>query len=130
MSRSGREAADVVEQAWRRGARFDAWTEHFNEQAWREAADACGIDVAAVAQTSYPTSRIMPWEHVGTGALRTWLVRERDRAEQGLTTPDCTFDHCSACGVCFELHASNKLASVRSGRACEGSASGEGGEAR
>ncbi|MFR0868274.1 MAG: radical SAM protein, partial [Adlercreutzia sp.] len=30
MSRGGREVADWVEAAWRRGARFDAWTELFN----------------------------------------------------------------------------------------------------
>ena len=113
MSRSGREAADVVEAAWRNGARFDAWTEHFKEQAWRDAAQTCGIDVEAVAQTSYPTSRIMPWEHISTGASRTWLARERARAEQGVTTPDCTFDSCSGCGVCFDLGASNALAEAR-----------------
>ena len=53
-SRSGREAAALVEEAWRRGARFDAWTECFNEQAWRDAAEALSFDVDAVAQTSYP----------------------------------------------------------------------------
>lgn len=30
MSRGGREVADVVETAWRAGARFDAWTELFS----------------------------------------------------------------------------------------------------
>ncbi len=44
MSRGGREAAAWVEKAWRRGARFDAWTEHFNEEAWTRAAEALGID--------------------------------------------------------------------------------------
>ena len=130
MSRSGREAADVVEQAWRRGARFDAWTEHFKEQAWRDAADACGIDVEAVAQTSYPTTRIMPWEHVSTGASRSWLVRERKRADQGITTPDCTFENCSGCGACQRLGADNKLAQPRIGKTQAAAATEEGGELR
>ena len=47
MSRGGREIAAWVEEAWRRGARFDAWTEHFKEDAWRDAAEALGLDPAA-----------------------------------------------------------------------------------
>ena len=113
MSRSGREAADVVEAAWRRGARFDAWTELFNEQAWRDAADAVGIDVDAVAQTTYSTDYVMPWEHVSTGTSRKWLVRERKLAEMERTTPDCTYDKCSACGVCPMLDVENELRAPR-----------------
>src|SRR5919206_1922321 len=34
LARGGRETAEVIEHAWRHGARFDAWTEMFQEQAW------------------------------------------------------------------------------------------------
>ena len=112
-SRSGREAAALVEEAWRRGARFDAWTECFNEQAWRDAAEALSFDVDAVAQTSYPLDYVMPWEHISTGAARAWLVRERKLAEREATTPDCTFERCSGCGVCPGLGADNELAAAR-----------------
>ena len=113
MSRSGREAADVVEGAFLRGARFDAWSEHFKEQAWRDAAAAVGFDVEQAAQASYPTSRVMPWEHISTGASRAWLVRERALAEQERTTADCTFEKCSGCGICQALDAENVLAAAR-----------------
>lgn len=113
MSRSGREAADLVEGAWRRGARFDAWSECFREDAWRDAADELGIDVQTVAQTSYPTSRIMPWEHISCGAARRWLAHEYDQAANEQTTPDCTFGPCSGCGVCYQLHSDNQLAGER-----------------
>ena len=117
MSRGGREVSYVVEEAWKRGARFDAWSEHFNEQAWRDAAAALNFDVELAAQASYPTSRIMPWEHISCGASRRWLVRERERAEQERTTPDCTFERCSGCGVCMDLGVDNALAASRSGDA-------------
>ena len=113
MSRSGREAAPLVEEAWRRGARFDAWTEFFDEDAWREAADAVGIDAQALAQTTYPLEYVLPWEHISTGVRRSFLVRERKRADGALTTPDCTFGPCSACGVCHDLHVDNVLATAR-----------------
>ncbi len=43
MARGGRELADVVESAWRSGARFDAWTERFKLERWLEAFDRCGV---------------------------------------------------------------------------------------
>ena len=113
MSRSGRAAADLVEEAWRRGARFDAWSECFDEQAWRTAADALSFDVQAAAQTSYPTDYVLPWEHISCGASWRWLAAERARAERGQTTPDCTFGTCSGCGVCMALDAKNELAQTR-----------------
>ncbi len=131
MSRSGREAAALVEEAWRRGARFDAWTEYFDEDAWREAAELLGIDAEALAQTTYPLEYVLPWEHISTGVRRRFLVRERERADQAQTTPDCTFDRCSACGVCFDLDVDNELAAQRGtlsnvGRLADDSAEGEG----
>ena len=145
MSRSGREAAAWVEEAWRRGARFDAWNEHFDEEAWRGAAEACGLDVEAVAQTSYDSSRVMPWSHISTGVSERYLALERRRADEGVTTPDCSFDACTGCGACPALGAENLLAAPRvaggsnaapaaagagDAAAAEGMAAGEGGGAR
>jgi len=113
MSRGGREASYLVEEAWKRGARFDAWSEHFNEQAWRDAAADLGFDVEAAAQSSYPLDYVMPWGHISCGISLKWLARERMLAERAQTTPDCTFDHCSACGVCMSLGIDNELATAR-----------------
>ncbi|MEY8461023.1 TIGR03960 family B12-binding radical SAM protein [Eggerthellaceae bacterium 24-137] len=103
MSRGGREAADWVEEAWRRGARFDAWTEHFNEEAWTGAAEALGIDPARIAQADFATDYVLPWTHITAAVSPKFLARERERAEAGVTTPDCTFENCSACGACPTL---------------------------
>lgn len=113
MSRAGREAAAWVEAAWRRGARFDAWTECFSEMAWREAAIEAGIDPQAIAQAGYSSDRIMPWDHISTGVSTRFFARERKLAEAGETTPDCTFERCAACGACPSLEAENELAAAR-----------------
>ncbi len=113
MSRGGREVADLVEAAWRRGARFDAWTELFREGTWRDAALDLGLDLEAIAQTTYDTSYVMPWAHISTGASTSFLALERERAAQGVTTPDCTFGECVGCGVCQATGAANDLAAPR-----------------
>ena len=128
MSRGGRQAAAWVEAAWRRGARFDAWTEHFREQAWRDAATEVGLDPAVVAQTSYDTSYVMPWEHISTGVSTRFLAHERKKAAAERTTPDCTFERCAACGACPGLGVDNQLAQPRiaSGSNAHADGAGEG----
>ena len=101
MSRGGREVADWVEAAWRRGARFDAWTELFNEEAWTGAAEELGLDPAAIAQAEFPTDYVLPWAHITAAVSPKFLARERERAAAGITTPDCTFENCSACGTSY-----------------------------
>ena len=39
LSRGDRRVGAVIEQAWRDGARFDGWSEHFSYQRWIAAAD-------------------------------------------------------------------------------------------
>ena len=113
MSRARRAAAARGEAAWRPGARVDAGAECFNGEAWRAAAEETGIDPAAVAQATYPTDRVMPWEHISTGVSTRFLARERRLADEGATTPDCTFGSCSACGACPTLGVDNELAAPR-----------------
>ena len=114
MSRGGREVADVVETAWRMGARFDAWTEFFSLETWRAACEACGVDMDAVAQTDFDTDRVLPWAHLSAGIRTRFFQRERRLAAQERTTPDCTFDTCSACGICMDYGIGNEICEVRS----------------
>lgn len=113
MSRGGREIADWVEAAWRRGARFDAWTELFNEAAWRDAADELGLDPESIAQAVYDTDYVLPWTHISAAVSTRFLALERKRAAQGVTTPDCTFERCVGCGACPTLGVDNQLADKR-----------------
>lgn len=109
LSRGGREMADLIEGAWRRGARFDAWTELFDEDAWREAAKEMGVDMQALAEASYDLDEVLPWSHISCGVSEEYLVEERRRAEASALTPDCSFDACVRCGVCMDLDVANEL---------------------
>lgn len=115
MSRGGRDVAEVVEAAWRSGARFDAWTEHFSLDIWKKACEECGVSMEGVAQATYDTDYIPPWSHLSAGLFVKFLQRERRLAQAEKTTPDCTFDHCSACGVCMGLNTEIQTQEVRHG---------------
>ena len=113
LSRGGRDLAPLIEAAWRRGARFDAWTEQFNLARWEGAAAACGLDLRGIAQTAYELYQHLPWEHVSPGVSRGFLEREYRRAFAAETTPDCTRTSCTGCGICPTLHAKNVLVGDR-----------------
>jgi radical SAM family uncharacterized protein len=109
LARGGRELADVIEAAWRSGAVFDAWTEEFSLKRWLDAFASTGVDPEALAAGRDPDGPL-PWSHISAGVSTAFLKLERRRAEEGLTTEDCTFGDCTGCGVCPTLGVENAIA--------------------
>jgi radical SAM-linked protein len=101
FSRGDSRLADAIEEAWRRGARFDAWTEMFSVQRWRDAFAACGIDHLRYLERRDPEGAL-PWDIVDTGLDRGFLLAELGKSLSEEPTPDCRHGECSACGVCVE----------------------------
>ncbi len=110
MARGGRELSAVIEEAWRRGARFDAWTERYRLDRWLEALEVCGVDASAIANRTRDTEEVMPWSHLSSGVSHRYLVRERERAYAVKTTPDCSFGGCTGCDVCDDLGVDARIA--------------------
>jgi len=79
LARGDRRVADVIEDAWRRGARFDAWNEHFNYGAWVAAFEAAGIDPAFYARRPRDPGEVLPWDHVDAHHGKAHLLAERER---------------------------------------------------
>lgn len=100
LARGGEELASAVEGAWRRGARFDSWTEEKRPDAWREAFAAAGLDAAALATRPLQRQEVLPWDVVRGVVTRSFLWEEWRRAERAETTADCRSDLCSDCGAC------------------------------
>ena len=113
LSRGGRDMAPLIEGAWRRGARFDAWTEQFDLARWEEAASELGFDLREVAQEPYEPGQRLPWSHISAGVSEGYLLREWRRSLQGVTTPDCSRTSCTGCGVCPTLGVDTVLAGER-----------------
>jgi radical SAM superfamily enzyme YgiQ (UPF0313 family) len=65
IGRGGRELGDVIEAAWRAGARFDLWDECLDYELWRKAFEQSGIDVERAAQRQFDPEEALPWEHLG-----------------------------------------------------------------
>lgn len=79
IGRSGAECCDVIETAWRSGARFDLWDECFDYTLWQKAFEKFGLNVESAAQRQYGTDEILPWEHLG-GPDKKYLLGHFDEA--------------------------------------------------
>ena len=80
LARGGEEIADVIEAAWRAGARFDAWSEMYREDAWEAAFAAAGTSIDEQATREYGEWDELPWDHVRSGISREFLLDEWGRA--------------------------------------------------
>ncbi len=98
LARGDRKLCAVLEEAWRRGCKFDSWDEFFRFDAWTAAFDACGIDPAFYANRRRDFSELLPWEHLDYGIRRAFLESENQKAHQSLTSPNCR-EKCAACGA-------------------------------
>ncbi len=103
LSRGDRRTADVIERAWRTGARFDSWTETFNLGRWLDAFAFCGLNPLDFTQERGEAERL-PWDHIDAGVTKAFLLRERHRAYSEEPTPDC-YSGCGGCGLNCKVRA-------------------------
>jgi radical SAM superfamily enzyme YgiQ (UPF0313 family) len=101
ISRGGREIADVIEYAWRNGARFDAWNECFNERVWLEAFEQAGTSLDAEATRELDEFATLPWDHIRSGLSKEFLLDELWQSRAEAVTGDCRWDGCTECGACL-----------------------------
>jgi hypothetical protein len=80
LTRGDRRVAPVIEEAWRRGARLDAWEECFNPRIWWETVRDLGIDFAWYVHRARPMSEVLPWDHVNVKKGRVYLEKEQTRS--------------------------------------------------
>ena len=108
LARGDRRGAAVIEEAYRNGALYDAWSESFRNDIWMKAFETCGVDIDFYTTRERSLDELFPWDFIDTGVSKEFLKREWNNAVNGTVTPNCR-ERCSGCGVrrfgggvCFE----------------------------
>ena len=99
FSRGDRRLGAVLEAAWKEGARFDGWNEHFRVDIWDRALAGCGVDPNDYLGRLEPDA-LLPWDHIASGVGRSFLKAELGRALRAELTPACTDRSCETCRGC------------------------------
>lgn len=97
FSRGDRRLGPVLLRAWRLGARFDGWSEHFARDAWTRAFEEEGVDPAFYAHRDLDPAHRLPWHVIHSRINRKWLAIERDRALREATLSVCGPTDCHGC---------------------------------
>ena len=113
ISRGGREAGNLIYEAWKLGAVFDAWDEHLKIERWQEASQKTNLNLREMASGERVVGSDQPWDIVHIGLNNWWLVNEWKKAVNVQETAPCTENKCHACGVCTELDTNHELAAVK-----------------
>ncbi len=105
LARGDRRLAPALALACQEGFCFDAWDEYFDYDKWLDVFERTGIDPAFYANRAFSEDEILPWDIIDCGVSKEFFLRERHKAYQSTTTPNCR-EQCSACGA-------NQLGGVR-----------------
>ena len=98
IARGDRRLCGVMEEAFRRGCKRDAWSEHFNLNTWLEVMNDLNIDPHFYANRRREYDEILPWDHLNYGVTKAFLIKENRLAHESRTTPNCR-QNCSGCGA-------------------------------
>jgi radical SAM family uncharacterized protein len=110
LSRGDRRVGGVILAAWRDGARFDGWSEHFSFERWMRSAESAlatePVDVAWYTTRERDYSEVFPWDHLDAGLDRDWLWQDWQDSiapEGAAEVEDCRWTPCYECGVCSAM---------------------------
>jgi len=113
LSRGDRRVGRVIESAWRDGARFDGWSEHFSFDRWMAAADQAladePVDVAWFTTRERERTEVLPWDHLDSGLDSEWLWQDWQDALSEVAVDDCRWTPCFDCGVCDQMGTSIEI---------------------
>ncbi len=108
LARGDRRMAAVIEEAYKKGALFDSWSEYFHNEIWMKAFEACGVSVDFYTTRERELDEIFPWDFIDAGVSKEFLKREWQKAIGETVTPNCR-QKCAGCGamkfkggVCYE----------------------------
>jgi hypothetical protein len=98
LSLGDRRMSMALLEVWKRGGKFDGWSEHFSWTRWTEALEAAGIPKERHLRAKDLKEKL-PWDVVDASIRKPFLVVEWKKALQEMATDDCKWGHCTACGV-------------------------------
>lgn len=98
LARGDRRSAQVIRKAYEKGALYDAWSENFHYEIWKEAFAETGVDMEFYTLRQRETDEILPWDFIDAGVSKEFLIREWKQAQAETVTPNC-HQRCSGCGA-------------------------------
>lgn len=98
IARGDRRIGKVIYDAFRDGAKFDGWSEHFSLDRWIEAMEKNNLSIYFYANREREYDEVFPWDHIDVGVNKKFLIKENEKAKENKISPDCR-NKCNGCGI-------------------------------
>ncbi|HOP95374.1 MAG: TIGR03960 family B12-binding radical SAM protein [Dictyoglomaceae bacterium] len=99
FSRGDRRLSKILLQAWKKGSRFESWSEYLNPNIWKETFLMEDINPEQYLE-GRDLNLPLPWDHISCGVTKLYLLKEREKAYKGEETSPCEWGiSCDYCGV-------------------------------
>ncbi|MGP8152951.1 MAG: TIGR03960 family B12-binding radical SAM protein [Smithella sp.] len=99
FSRGDETLGALLEAAFRKGCRFDGWSDILRFDLWQEAIAESRINPEDFTRERDINEKL-PWDNIDCGVSREFLLREKQKSTNLLATEDCRDSSCQDCGVC------------------------------
>lgn len=116
ISRGDEEVAELIEEAYRRGARFDAWEDRARREIWQELL-ASRVSLKDRILSRRPLEASLPWESIHFGTSRRELEDQFRAAVEGRLTERCLPACRDRCGICNSVEGVRDIQAPESGGA-------------
>jgi radical SAM-linked protein len=99
-ARGDRRLSRLLITAYKKGCRFDGWSDKFRYRLWQEALEEEGIDPDFFSAGKQDLNEPLPWDHIDSCVSKDFLKTEWEKAFDGSFTNDCRQGVCAQCGAC------------------------------
>ncbi len=100
ITRGDERAGEVVLEAFRRGARMDAWDDQVSREMWREVFADADWDVVGETVAGRDLESALPWDPIESGVSKNYLREEYKRSRSGELAERCAPQCRDYCGIC------------------------------
>ncbi len=99
ITRGDRKISELIYEAYKNGAKFDGWNEHFRFEIWENAAENLNINFEDYLKEKDIEENLI-WDHINIKITKEFLKKDWLAAKALETIPDCRIDKCTLCGMC------------------------------
>jgi radical SAM-linked protein len=100
ISRGDERVGELLLQAYRRGARLDAWEERFDRELWRSILGAASWNPVGALLEERDPQVPLPWDDISIRVSKAALRVEYERASRAEITDACMSPCTHPCGAC------------------------------
>jgi radical SAM family uncharacterized protein len=100
IARGDERVGELIYAAYKKGARLDAWDEHFNRDLWRSVIDEASWPALEESCAEKDPKGTLSWADIDIRVSEVALARENKRSQAQEFTTACVEECTNPCGVC------------------------------